>query len=256
MKSAYLGSFLAHGTLFGLCAWAASFTLPSPDVASPEGHTGDVTLVDVGGGSPAPGPGSRVKPVDVRAPEALDARALLAAIAKNRADEARLAAQHAVRPEPRATLQKPVSVPSSRPVAATPRAPAGIVGARVGDLSSSRSPASAASGSAGVPRGLPGDGAAGESSWVSVVRSAFAETFIPLFREHGGDLRASRDTAEVELLVSPSGKVSFSRWAVRPKEALMESLVTRAVDAMAAVPPPADGLPKRVLLPVSAHVLD
>lgn len=101
-----------------------------------------------------------------------------------------------------------------------------------------------------------GEGGSGNrlQLWIGDVRGKFADVFIPMFEEQGGDLEASRDRGEVLIRVSPSGLASFAGWEVRPTDPLVERLVLEAILKMRPVPPPLPGEADTVIIPISGKV--
>lgn len=93
-----------------------------------------------------------------------------------------------------------------------------------------------------------------EKLFVSDVRSKFANSFIPLFREQGGDSSLVKDNGVVKLHISPSGLVTFGGWQSRPTAALVERLVVESVGKMRQVIPPPGGEEIIVRIPVSAFI--
>jgi hypothetical protein len=101
-----------------------------------------------------------------------------------------------------------------------------------------------------------GDGGSGnaEKLFIGDVRGKFADIFIPLFREQGGDLSADKDSGVVKVLVSPSGLVSFAGWHRRPGDALVERLVEESIRKMPPVRTPPGGEEIIVRIEVSGKV--
>lgn len=101
-----------------------------------------------------------------------------------------------------------------------------------------------------------GDGGSGnaEKLFVGDVKGKFADVFIPLFREQGGELSSDKDSGTVKVLVSPSGLVSFAGWFHRPSDPLVERLVIESIRKMRPVRPPPGGDEIIVRIPVSGSV--
>lgn len=101
-----------------------------------------------------------------------------------------------------------------------------------------------------------GDGGSGnaEKLFAGDVKGKFADIFIPLFREQGGDLSSDKDSGIVKVLVSPSGLVSFAGWHRRPVDPLVERLVVESIQKMRPVRPPPGGEEIIVRIPVSGSV--
>lgn len=103
-----------------------------------------------------------------------------------------------------------------------------------------------------------GDGGSGreDALFAGDVRGKFAEIFIPLFRDEGGDLDSESDRATVDVLVSASGIVSFSGWYVRPNSSVTERLVREAIRKMPPTRRPPGGKPITVRIPLKGTVVD
>lgn len=101
-----------------------------------------------------------------------------------------------------------------------------------------------------------GDGGSGnaEKLFAGDVKGKFADIFIPLFREQGGDLASDKDSGIVKVLVSPSGLVSFAGWHRRPVDSLVERLVIESIRKMLPVRTPPGGEEIIVRIPVSGSV--
>lgn len=103
-----------------------------------------------------------------------------------------------------------------------------------------------------------GDGGSGNALklFVGDVKGKFNDAYGPLFREQGSEISGDKDVGIVEILVSPSGLVRFSKWVDRPSNELMERIVLDAISKMRPVRPPPDGEETRVEVTVSGRIKD
>ncbi len=101
-----------------------------------------------------------------------------------------------------------------------------------------------------------GDGGSGnaEKLFAGDVNGKFADVFIPLFREQGGELSSDKDSGTVKVRVSPSGLVSFAGWFRRPSDPLVERLVIESIQKMRPVRTPPGGEEYILNIPVSGSV--
>lgn len=265
MNPGYIGSFLVHGALIALGLSAASLAvfdsreepaappLPVVELTPSGGDSGNP------GGNAAPEP---KRPVAFAPVQVIDADKILKDWRANRVAAAPAPAPAPTSPKP----ERPVSGPSSHPIAPAPRpvppapAPGGISSgplkplvAPTVDAGASGAGPAGPTNAPGAP-GTPGPGSGNSAGFTSSVRAVFAETFVPLFRERGTGISSDKDSGEVKLLVSPAGNVAFAGWSVRPSEPLLEEIVLRAIATMRPVPPPPGGAETIVRLRFSGTV--
>lgn len=251
-NSAYPGSFLVHAAIVAVCVGAASL-LSTDRPGPPSGTTqGPVIILEPGepGGGSSAGGSPRVTAKPLPRFKSLDSNGLLETLRvrkeEERAEAERARALAANRAQARPTVPSTAVSPARVPPAGTPGLRARIVGAQVDGATTT---------SVAAP-GLPGSGgdATLSAAWATRVRAAFSAKFLPLFREKGGESVAGPDSCEVCLEVSGAGRVSFSRWMVRPASALMEKLILESVEGMGTVAPPETGAPVSLIIPVSWSV--
>ncbi len=291
-ETGYIGSFLVHLAIVGVALLLSRITPAPPEVEAHDPLLLEVWAGD--GSERAPGiPGrdrgiaegvvtgdkSKTTPGGMKRVRSLNADKLLKTLKDNEAAAAREAAANeakakaeSAKPDAKMTKTsaktetldafnkatgknaKPGKT-SSTSSKATGSGKAGITGASVGSGTGKGSGADAF-GRAGGKGKNGGDGGSGEAMklFIGDVRGKFADIFIPLFREQGGDLESTRDRGEVKIAVSASGLVSFAGWAVRPTDPLVERLVVESIQKMRPVRTPPGGEPITVIIPVSGSV--
>ncbi len=134
----------------------------------------------------------------------------------------------------------------------------GIAGTAVGESGTGRGTGRDGFGRQGGRGKNGGDGGSGnaEKLFIGEVRGAFADIYIPMFREQGSDMAVSADKGVVKLAVSASGLVSFGGWEVKPSDPVVARLVEAAINKMKPVRPPPGGESITLLVPVGGSMDD
>ena len=116
---------------------------------------------------------------------------------------------------------------------------AGIAGANVGESGTGRGSGRDGFGRAGGKGKNGGDGGSGnaEKLFVGAVKGAFADLYVPMFREQGGEMSAAKDQGVIKITVSESGLISFD-WVRKPSDPVVVRLVESAINKMRPMPPP------------------
>lgn len=287
-ESGYIGSLVVHAALIGLAVFLARMGPKPEDIRD---HDPLLLEVWPGDGSDrAPGiPGrdrgvaeglatgdkSKAGPGGLPRMSTLNARSLIKTLKENEAQAAREAAEAKAKTVEKAKAE--TDSKSSKTSAKTetlddfnkatgrtgktaakvgsshkPSA-GGVSGTVVGGKGTGKGTGADGFGRAGGKGQNGGDGGSGDALklFAGDVRGKFADVFIPLFREQGGDLESSRAEGEVRVSVSPSGLVVFSGWEIRPSDAVVERLVQAAILKMKPVRPPPGGQTITLIIPVS-----
>lgn len=134
----------------------------------------------------------------------------------------------------------------------------GISGTAVGESGTGHVTGRDGFGRAGGRGKNGGDGGSGNADmlFAGEVRGAFADLYIPMFREQGGDMTAAHDRGVIKLRVSESGLVSFAGWSVQPSDAVVARVAEAAVNKMRPVRPPPGGESITLLIPVGGKLDD
>lgn len=116
---------------------------------------------------------------------------------------------------------------------------AGIVGANVGESGSGHGTGRDGFGRPGGKGKNGGDGGSGnaEKLFVGAVKGAFADLYVPMFREQGGEMSASKDQGVLKITVSESGLISYE-WERKPADPVVIRVVEAAINRMRPMPPP------------------
>lgn len=268
LNSGYIVSGLVHGSIVAVSILVGMAFVPKSP-AGAETDAGPVIVLDPssGGGSGPAGSSSVSKPVSFPPLKPMDARSILARYDQKLAEErvrntpkpprnpdvTSASPGGHVRPVSPRPVESPVGNPSGSPRTTAPAGVTpGIAGVQI----------SGSSGIGGTPGTAPGAGgrqaspAGSLAVFATDLRAKFSEVYAPLFLAKGSELATNTASAEVRLLVSPSGFVRFDGWEREPTEKLFADIIREAVSSMRPVMPPPEGDELTVLINVTGSVVD
>lgn len=272
-KSGYFSSFIVHAALVAAGVGFASATVPvlndTPgDDASGGGGIVVVEPGDSGSGGAAGVPAADPKPaLPASSPlklTTIDSREFIQSLdaARRNAERRRAEAlaavnrgNHTAPPAKKESLESFLlsNGQSGRGNRTDPVAP----GAGKGPGGQVGPGAGGATGPVGQGKvGVGKSNGSADAIFAAGVKQAFAEVYLPLFREKGGEMASSRDEGVVRVSVSPAGLVSFSGWVLDPAEPVLKGLVTEAIGRMPPVKPHPAGETVQLKFAVGARLLD